>query len=487
MPAIAAQGHARGVDRLHRAHGVALDAGHLHQSANRVAGQPEVVFHADLGGVLDLLWRASEHFAQRAGSHRAGYAYLALAAHLGAGNRSVLLVEDADGGSGEQEAHHAVLVRTRDEAHVVMQQRRNDARRAIGGRRDHAPAAGVFLVDRQRIEIDPVEHVERIAQVGLGVFAELAIQARRAATHLEAAGHHAFGTAAGIDAVLHDLPDTQQATAGLCFRPPGGLVGEHQLADGQPMGSAVIEQLGSAAKGVGQCGGVLDDAIAAGGLFVDHESATHRVVLAATELQAGGVEGAEDQAVGVEGQRPADEGQLRPAVERDRVLAEQAQFATLADRRQARRDAVGIHRFGMFALQPEQHGLVAAVALAGSAERAVQLDLDGAGRCQLPVTAQAFGKAQGGAHRSHRVRAGRADTDLEQVEDTEGHWEAPGEACISLDPRPPVKVDREGFRCRSGRSRRRAGPRPGASRPRGWPPGCCAPRSRPARPGRWRR
>src|SRR5690606_18470579 len=51
---VAAHGHAAGVDRLDRAHGVALDAGDLHQPADRVAGQAEVVLHADLGGVLDL-------------------------------------------------------------------------------------------------------------------------------------------------------------------------------------------------------------------------------------------------------------------------------------------------------------------------------------------------------------------------------------------------------------------------------------------------
>ena len=40
----------RGVDGLHRAHRVAFDAG-LHQAADGVAGQAEVVFHADFGGV----------------------------------------------------------------------------------------------------------------------------------------------------------------------------------------------------------------------------------------------------------------------------------------------------------------------------------------------------------------------------------------------------------------------------------------------------
>jgi hypothetical protein len=91
-----------GVDRLHRAHGIALDARHLHQPANRVAGQAEVVFHADFGGVLHLLHAAAQHFAQRAGGHRAGHADFALAADFGAGDRGVFLVQNADGGGGQQ-------------------------------------------------------------------------------------------------------------------------------------------------------------------------------------------------------------------------------------------------------------------------------------------------------------------------------------------------------------------------------------------------
>ena len=109
--AVAAQRDPGGVDRLHRRHRVALDARHLNQPADRVAGQPEVVLHPDLGRVLDLLGRAAEHLAQRAGGHRAGRPDLALAAHLGAGDRRVLLVQHADRAGAEQEADHAVVGR----------------------------------------------------------------------------------------------------------------------------------------------------------------------------------------------------------------------------------------------------------------------------------------------------------------------------------------------------------------------------------------
>ena len=68
-PVVVPHRQPRRVDRLDGAHRVALDAGNLHQSRDRVAGQAEVVLHADLGGVLDLLVAAVERRDQAAGGH----------------------------------------------------------------------------------------------------------------------------------------------------------------------------------------------------------------------------------------------------------------------------------------------------------------------------------------------------------------------------------------------------------------------------------
>ena len=70
-----------------------------------------------------------------------------------------------------RKSYNSRLGRTGDEARVVMQHRRHDAGGAIGGRRDHAPAGGVFLIHRQRVEIHPVQHDQRIAQCRLGIAA----------------------------------------------------------------------------------------------------------------------------------------------------------------------------------------------------------------------------------------------------------------------------------------------------------------------------
>ena len=204
--AVTAQGHAGGVDRLDRGHGVAFDAGHLHQAANRVAGQAQIVFHADFGGVFHLFRRAAQHFGQRAGGHRAGRAHFALAAHFGAGDRGVELEQNANRPGGEQKAHHAVGVGAGHKAGVVVQHGGDDAGGAVGGGGDHAAASGVFFVDCQRIQIHPVHHRQRVAQRGFGRGAQRAVELGGAAAHVHAAGQHAFALAAARHTGLHHLP-----------------------------------------------------------------------------------------------------------------------------------------------------------------------------------------------------------------------------------------------------------------------------------------
>ena len=108
------EGEAGGVDGFDGAHAVALDAGDLDEAADGIAGHAEVVFHGDLGGVLDLGVGSAERGDEAAGSHGAGDADLALAADLGAGDAGVLLVEDADGGGGEKEAEQGGAMEGRE-------------------------------------------------------------------------------------------------------------------------------------------------------------------------------------------------------------------------------------------------------------------------------------------------------------------------------------------------------------------------------------
>src|SRR4051794_35299649 len=120
VPAVAADGHAGRGDGLDRPDGVALDAGDLHQPADRVAGEAEVVLDADLGGVLHLLGGSAENLGEAGRGHGAGGADLPLAAHLRARDRGVLLEEQPDRRGGEQEPHHPVLGVGADEVAVVV-------------------------------------------------------------------------------------------------------------------------------------------------------------------------------------------------------------------------------------------------------------------------------------------------------------------------------------------------------------------------------
>src|SRR3546814_17839781 len=96
MGAVADHRDAAGVDGLDGAHRVAFDAGDLDEAANGIAGEAEVVLHADFGGVLDLGVGAAERGGQPRGRHRAGAADLAPAAAFGA--------RDAGGAAGEAPA-----------------------------------------------------------------------------------------------------------------------------------------------------------------------------------------------------------------------------------------------------------------------------------------------------------------------------------------------------------------------------------------------
>jgi hypothetical protein len=128
-----------GIDGLHRAHRVALDAGDLHQAADRIAGHAEVMLHSNLGGVLHLLVRAFERSHQAAGRHRARDADVALTADLGSGDRGVFLVKHTDRAGRQEVPEYAFIGRAGDEAPVVVGHRGYESRGAVGGRCHHEP------------------------------------------------------------------------------------------------------------------------------------------------------------------------------------------------------------------------------------------------------------------------------------------------------------------------------------------------------------
>ena len=223
--------------------------------------------------------RGAEHVGQTGGGHGAGRTDFALAADFGAGDRGVFLAEDADGSGAQKERHDVIVRRIGVEFHVVVQHRRNDPRRAVGRRGDHAPAGGVFFVHGEGEQVDPFHGRQgRGDDIRLADFLQAAVQFRRAARHIQAAGQDAFVAQALLDALAHHRPDMQQALADFCVTAPGPFVGHHQLGNPQAMLVAQLEQFGGAGKIVRQhhIAGRRDAGLGFGRF--DDETAADRVV-----------------------------------------------------------------------------------------------------------------------------------------------------------------------------------------------------------------
>ncbi len=425
--AVAAQRHARGVDGLDGAHGVALDARDLHQPAHRVAGHAQVVLHADLGGVLHLRRGAAEHGRQRARRHRAGHAHLALAADFGARERGRLFVDQANGAGREQELDDALVAGPGNETRVVVQHRRHHPGRAVGGRRDHAAAGGVLLAHGHGVEVDPVEHGQRVAQRFLGPRAQALVQRRGAPRQVQRARQLPPARTAPAHGGGHGLPDVQQAAPYLGGAVPVLFVGQGEGRHRQARGLAVRQQLGAGAVGVGQAGagaqgvgrGLVGHVEHARAVFVHHEATADRVVHAPQQGRAVRTKGMELHAVGVVGQAFAPHQQVRARHERQRVAAQQGKLPAGVDGVDGGADLVGVDLLGQVPGQAQQHGPVGAVAHARGGERAEQLHLQPLHGGQQAQCVKLAGELARSDHGAHGVGARGADADLEQIEDAE--------------------------------------------------------------------
>jgi hypothetical protein len=243
---------------------------------------------------------------------------------------------------------------------------------------------------------------------------------------LKPPGKDAVGTAAPIDASLHHGPDAHQAGVDLGIAAPVVFVGAHQLRDRQALALRDGQQFLAAVERMAQRRRVGRDHLLPAAVvrhFVaDDEAAAHRVVDAVGKFVAARTEGDETHAVGVEGQGfAAMEDQVGRRFECDRVAARQRQPALGPHGIEQRRDRVDVHRVGLVTGQTEQHGLVAAVTLAGGAERPVEQRLHAPRALEQAVVRQSQREHARGAHRPHGVRAARTDADLEEIEDADRH------------------------------------------------------------------
>ena len=241
---------------------------------------------------------------------------------------------------------------------------------------------------------------------------------------LEPARQHARGRAAVADALDHHPPDPQQAGPDLGLGPACALVGQHHVADREVVVGADVRAARSPVRnGYGT------------GVGSGMSSGLARAVVVQDEAAADGVVGAlADQA-----RRRAYAVKVMPlgwkGSERRRCRIRSLSGRTpiwwvpasrirpdSSDLGGPERTGVGVDGLGILALQPPEHGVVAAVPVPGGAEGAEELRaVRGWCRSSRPPSASDAGEPAGRPHRADRVRAGRADADAEQVEDADRH------------------------------------------------------------------
>src|SRR5699024_2936732 len=149
--------------------------------------------------------------------------------------------------------HDLVVSDIVKESAVVVHNRRDNPGRTVGWRGHHSTARGIFLVDSQRIQVDPFDTAQGIVGV-TGTFrddasGELLIQFGCPSTHLQTTRQRSFGALdAGLHTVLHDLPDVQDLRTDFFWLAPFNFVLPGQfcnrfalfLAHGQQLGGVAV-------------------------------------------------------------------------------------------------------------------------------------------------------------------------------------------------------------------------------------------------------
>jgi hypothetical protein len=187
--------------------------------------------------------RAAECRREARSRHGASDADFALAAHLGAGDRGIALVQEADCARCEQEAPDARGVAPRGKSSVVMHHRRHDAGCAVRRRRDHLPAAAFSSFTCERPGIDPFHRVRTAASASSARFSS---GARRFTFRTPGSTPSAANPRPTQACIT--VPDARQLRIHLGRRPECLLVHAHQLGDRESGAFRLPEQFLAAAE-----------------------------------------------------------------------------------------------------------------------------------------------------------------------------------------------------------------------------------------------
>ena len=324
------------------------------------------------------------------------------------------------------------------EAQIVVQHGGYDAGRAVGRCGHDLAAGGVFLVDRERKHVDPVERMHGAVRIAAH---ELAVELRGTATHAEYARQQALRFEAAAHAVLHDLPNAQQPRAQLGVGAPGSFACHHQLVDLQALLAAVLEQTHAGVeferrrRPRGGRTGIR--------ARLHDEAAADAVVLFVGEDRARCIVGREAHAVGMPRQHLIDmEQQIERLIEGDLATTRQADSPLAANSLERRFDERGIDPFGPRAFEPEQDRTVGAMPAPGQRERPVELRGDLRASLEQAARGQQLDEVARRVHRSHGVRLDgpmpilKMSKTLKLMQKSNTNW-------ASIGPTPGTRARRE--------------------------------------------
>ena len=193
----------------------------------------------------------AHHRGKTGRRHRGGRADLALTADFGAGDRGIELDDAADRRRRQQIIANTMVVGVVVEMQVVADRGGNHACRAIGRRGDDPAACGVLLVDRHRIDAQPVVGEQRIDLVGAPFVLQLVMDHGGAAAHLQPAGQDTGAGQAAVDAALHRRPDAVEALVEFLPRHRTFLVRPLHLGDRQAGARRHLQHLLGGREGIG--------------------------------------------------------------------------------------------------------------------------------------------------------------------------------------------------------------------------------------------
>jgi len=176
-------------------------------------------------------------------------------------------------------------------------------------------------------------------------------------------------------------------------------------------------------------------------ILTEDEPTADRVVGAFEDALALVVVGGEEHRVGVERQALAPvQDDVGVGVEGDLAAPGQGKPAGLPDPGDQRLGGHRVHRLRVLAGEPEHERLHAAVAVPGGAERAEQFHPQPGHPRHQALGGQRLGEHARRPHRPDRMRARRADPDLEKLERADRHGPAPfcGTAPLRYHVRPAM-------------------------------------------------